>query len=170
MNRMQYVCLAPLLPALLLTGCTLRGQASEAPASLAGKWVLMRSLGVTPPASFLTNLEIAADRVTIRSHWEEPKDGRYGLTLMGITVPEFVLDTTGREMAVQAGPFVLRHKSSWDGSKLVTRWETSEYMGSSFQGTWTRAISKDGQGLTLDIDATSSIGQTSRARLIFQRQ
>ena len=81
-----------------------------------------------------------------------------------------MFDATGRDMAAQAGPFVVRHDSNWDGGKLVTHWSTSEFMGSSFHGTWTRAVSKDRATLTLDIDAMSSIGEASRARLIYRRR
>jgi hypothetical protein len=169
MERIRFVCLAVLPLASLLSGCALHGQGSDPTTLLDGKWILRKSFGVTPPENFSTNVDAARDRVTVRSHWEEPKNGQYGLTLMGIAMPEFVMETTGRDQATQVGPFVFRHASAWEDGRLVTRWSTSEFMGSSFQGTWTRAVSKDGSTQTVDIHAMSSSGEISRARLIFHR-
>lgn len=169
MQPMRFVFPAALGGMFLLTGCALHGQAHDSAALLEGQWTLDKSFGVTPPQHWSMKIATARDQVTIRSHWEEPKDGRYGLTLMGLAMPEFVLDTTGRQTAAQVGPFVFQCESGWEGGKLVTHWSTSEFMGSSFQGTWTRAVSKDRSMQTLDVDALSSGGEVSRARLIFRR-
>jgi hypothetical protein len=156
--------------ACLIAGCALRGQASSPAVLFQGDWVLDKTLGLTAPANFTTRMDAARDQLTVRSHWDDPQDGCYALTLMGITMNEFVIATTGREQSTQVGPFVFKHTSNWENGSLVTRWSTSEFMGSSFQGSWTRAVSKDGGTLTVDIDATSSAGQNSRARLIFHRR
>jgi|ERR1017187_10622035 hypothetical protein len=170
MKRTWFVCLVVSLPAAcLLAGCALRGQASAPAVLFQGNWVLDKTFGVTAPANFTTRMEAARDQLTVRSHWDDPQDDRYALTLMGITMNEFVIATTGREQSAQVGPFVFKHSTNWENGNLVTRWSTSEFMGSSFQGAWTRAVSKDGGTLTLDIDATSSTGKNSRARLIFHR-
>ncbi len=171
MDPKPLVCAATLAAGLLsMYGCALHGQAGDPAAPLQGEWTLDKSFGVTPPKSFRIKVEAGNNQVTIRSHWEEPRDGRYGLTLIGVTIPELTLFATGREQAVQAGPFVLRCSSAWRNGNLVTQWSTSEFMGSSFRGTWTRAVSKDGSTQTLDIDASSSSGESSRARLIFHRE
>ena len=170
MKRNVFLWLAVLPAALLLAGCSLHGQAADPLTAFQGDWALDKSFGVTPPQEFSTNIQAGKDQVSIRSHWKPPADGRYGLTLIGITTPEFVIETTGREQAAQAGPFVIRYASAVENRSIVTHWSTSEFMGSSFRGTWTRTVSKDGSTLTLDIDATSSSGDTSRARLIFRRR
>jgi hypothetical protein len=168
MKPIRFVWFAVLLGASLLSGCALHGQGSDPASLLDGKWTLDKSFGVTPPQNFSTQVERANNQVTIRSHWDEPANGQYGLTLMGLTTPQFIVDTSGREQAAQVGPYVFHYKSAWENGKLVTHWTTSEFMGSSFHGTWTRGVSKDGSTQTLDIDASSSL-QMSRARLIFRR-
>jgi hypothetical protein len=168
MKRTRWVCFAVLVASSLLSGCALHGQGSDPATLLEGKWTLDKSFGVTPPQNFKTNVEKAKNQITIRSHWDEPENRQHGLTLMGVTTPQFIIDTSGREQVAQVGPYVFHYKSAWENGKLITRWTTSEFMGSTFQGTWTRAVSKDGSTQTLDIDASSSL-QMSRARLIFRR-
>jgi hypothetical protein len=170
MNPTRWVCSAALCTAVLFSGCALSGQAGDPAVAFAGEWILEKSFGVTPPQAWWTKVETANRQVIVRSHWEEPRDGRYGLTLIGLTMPELTLDTTGKPQVAQSGPFVLHYSSTWRNSNLVTQWSTSEFMGSSFRGTWTRAVSKDGGRLTLDIDASSSGEESSRARLIFRRK
>lgn len=170
MKRRGFVWVAVLSPAAILTGCALEGQAADPLAAFQGNWILDKSFGVTPPQEFSLTIQAARDQLTIHSHWKRPEDGRYGLTLIGITTPEFVLNSNGREQAAQVGPFVVHYTSSLENRSIVTRWSTSEYMGSSFHGTWTRTLSKDGSTLTLDIGAASSSGDVSRARLIFKRR
>jgi hypothetical protein len=157
------------LVAALLSGCNLHGQYSSS-ANLSGSWVLDRTLGVTAPPDFTMKVAANQDQVTIHAHWSEPPNGQYGLTLIGVTTSEMVLDIRGADTPTQVGPFVMKHRSSWENDKLVTRWSTSDYMGSSFHGTWTHAVSRDGRQLTLDIDAASGSGEQSRARLMFRRQ
>ena len=167
LTRSLLACLA--LLAGLLSGCNLRGQ-NSASANMIGSWVLDRTLGVTAPPDFTMKVAANQDQITINSHWSEPPNGRYGLTLIGVTTSEMVLDARGTDTSTQVGPFVMKHRSYWENGKLVTGWSTSEYSGSSFRGTWTHAVSRDGRGLTLDIDATSGSGDQSRARLMFRRQ
>lgn len=154
---------------LLLFGCGLRRQGSHSAAEFQGDWSLEKSVDVTPPRAWLMKVEAAHERFTVHSHWEDPRDGRYGLTLIGLATPELLIDTTGKKQAAQSGPFVMRYRSTWRKGELVTEWSTSEFMGSSFRGTWTESVSQDRSKLTLDIDASSSGGETSRATLIFRR-
>lgn len=168
MRRIRFVWLAVLPAFSVLSGCALHGQGSDPATLLEGKWTLEKSFGVTPPQNFSSQVEKAQNQITIKSRWDDPQNGQHGLTLMGVTTPQFVIDTTGREQAAQVGPFVFHYRSAWENGKLITHWTTSEFMGSKFQGTWTRAVSKDGGTQTLDIDASSSL-QMSRARLIFHR-
>jgi hypothetical protein len=169
MNRKRSV-LTVLAPAVaVLAGCSLHGQHNLS-SRFSGDWFLDKSFGATAPPGFATNLAISGDRVTVRSRWQRGQDDRTGLTLVGLIQPEMVLETGGRDLAAQVGPFVFRHASHWDGDRLVTRWSTSEFMGSSFRGTWTRSVSKDGEMQILDVDAVSSLGQVNRARLVFRRK
>jgi hypothetical protein len=167
LTRSLAVCVV--IAAALLSGCSLHGQ-NAASENLPGSWVLDRTLGVTAPPAFTMKVAANEDQVTIHSHWSEPPNGQFGLTLIGVTTSEIVLDTRGADTSTQVGPFVMKHRSSWENGKMVTRWTTSDYMGSSFHGTWTHAVSRDGRQLTLDIDATSASGEQSRARLMFRRQ
>lgn len=171
MNRLvTYPASACLLAAWLATvGCGLRGSETGIGA-LAGDWKLERGFGATPPGHLETRIAAESGKVTVRSRWDEPANGQYGLTLIGITVPEMVFDLTGREAATQVGPFVLRHATRIRRGQWTTDWSTSEYMGSSFRGRWTRAVSKDGAAMTLDIEAVSGLGDESRARLVFRRK
>jgi hypothetical protein len=169
MRLRGFVYLAVLCAVMWLSGCALEGQAADAITAFQGDWVLEKSFGVTPPAEFETRIQTGKDQLVIHSRWKPPADGRYGLTLMGVTTPEFEIDTSGREQAAQIGPFVFRYTSGIENRSVVTHWSTSEYMGSSFHGTWTRAVTKDGTMMTLDINASSSSGEMSRARLIFKR-
>lgn len=171
MKPTPFVCLLTLLPLLFpVASCSLHGQGSAPAALFQGDWLLDRSLGVTAPPNFTTRIEADRGELILRSRWDGSPGERSGLTLIGVTTDEFRIGTDGRERSTQVGPFVVKHSSSWENGALVTRWSTSEFMGSSFEGKWTRTVSKDGASLLLDIDATSSAGQNSRARLIFHRR
>jgi len=65
---------------------------------------------------------------------KEPKNGEYGLTIVGLVAPELIFFTDGREDLNQAGPFVIHSKTRWSGTRLITKWSTSELMGVSFEG------------------------------------
>ncbi len=168
MNRKWWV-LSIAWAAAMLGGCSLHGQQNLG-TRFAGDWMLDKSFGSSAPPGFSTTVAVGADRVTLRSRWDRTEDARTGLTLVGVIEPEMVLSTDGRKLASQAGPFVFHHSSQWDGDRLVTRWSTSEFMGSSFRGTWSRSVSKDGAMQILDVDAVSSLGQVNRARLVFRRK
>jgi hypothetical protein len=101
---------------------------------------------------------------------KEPKNGEYGLTIVGLVAPELIFFTDGREDLNQAGPFVIHSKTRWSGTRLITKWSTSELMGVSFKGQWVRSVSADGRESTLEVHADSSPRRHSDASLKFRKK
>lgn len=151
-------------------GCALKGQAPAHAGRFAGDWLLSDATGAQPPKDLAMSVERSGDRLTMRATWGGSTNGPQGLTLTGVVTPRLTLDASGREAGAQIGPYVLRHTSRWEHDRLVTRWSTSEYMGSRLSGTWIRSLSNDGATMTLEIDAVSSSRDAGRARLIFRRK
>lgn len=149
--------------------CSLRGQSAHA-SRFVGEWTFQDSTGSVPPYDLVTKVQYDGGRLTFDTTWGGPPNAPQGLTFIGVVTPHISLDLSGREAGSQVGPFVIRHTSEWKNEELVTRWSTSEYMGSSYSGTWKRSVAKDGSTMTLDIYALSSIGSVSRARIVFRRK
>lgn len=156
--------------ATLLAGCAMNGQGPAKAERFRGEWVVFSADGTTPPANFVSSFEPQGERLVVRSAWQDPRDGRIGLTLVGVATPELILDASGAEAVAQIGPFVFRHRSEWRGDALETRWSTSDYMGSSYRGTWKRSVSPDGAMMTLDIEARANVGGTNHGQLMFRRK
>jgi hypothetical protein len=135
-----------------------------------GEWKLVSAIGTTSPDELLVHFKQSGPTLNVTAQWQEPPNGRYGLTLLGIVTPKLKLSTDGREDLNQAGPFVLHSRTRWNGTRLLTSWNTSEFLGASFHGEWTRSLSVDGRELTWQIHADSSLGQHSDAVLTFRRQ
>ena len=143
--------------------------AHAAPPDFNGNWKLLGSSGANAPNEFFTTIQPSAGAVQFTSRWDEPPNGQYALTLMGVVTQVLRISTAGQADLNQVGPFVFRSRSHWDKDRLITEWNTSEYLHQSFRGTWTRYLTPDGK-MTLDIAAASSAGKHSHATLIFQRQ
>lgn len=135
-----------------------------------GEWKLVSATGTSPPDEILVQFKQSVTALNVTTQWQEPPNGQYGLTLLGVVTPELKLSTDGREDLNQAGPFVLHSRTRWNGTRLLTSWKTSEFLGSSFHGEWIRSLSGDGRELTWEIHANSSLGQHSDAVLTFRRQ
>jgi len=135
-----------------------------------GTWRLLGASGANAPADFIVSVRQSSGMLQFDARWEEPKNGQYALTLLGVVTPLLRLSTAGQEDLNQVGPFVFHSRSRWEGDRLITEWSTSAFMDQSFRGTWTRALSADGRQFTLEIAATSSAGKNSRATLIFRRE
>jgi hypothetical protein len=145
------------------------GRAQQsAPPNLSGEWVPVSAAGTKPPDNFVVQMSQSSATLRVASHWTQPENGQYGLTLVGLLAPEMTFFMDGREDLNQAGPFVLHSRTRWDGARLVTSWNTSEFHGVSFDGEWVRSVSADGREFTLDIHANSSQGQHTEAMLKFR--
>jgi hypothetical protein len=124
-------------------------------------------MGAEPPDGLVMHVNQSSMALLIT---EEHQDGQTGLTLLGLTAPELILRTDGREDLNQAGPFVLHARTLWSGARLVTNWNTSEFLGVSFRGQWVRFLSADGREMTIEIHADSSTGERSDAVLKFKKR
>ena len=148
-----------------------KGRAQQSSvADFSGDWRVVSATGTTAPEEFRMQVTQSSTSLHVKAHWAEPKNGEYGLTLLGLTTQDVTLSTDGREDLNQAGPFVLHARTLWSGARLVTNWSTSEFSGVSFQGEWVRSLSADGHEMSIEIHANSSNGQHSEAVLKFQRR
>ena len=134
-----------------------------------GEWRLESNIGAAAPAGFTLQIRQTGTALEVRARWDAPKDGKYGLTLLGVVTPELRLSTSGAESLNQAGPFVLHSRSRWEGEKLITDWHSSAFQGQSFRGTWTHRVSDDRHKLILEIAAASGSETWSHAQLVFRR-
>lgn len=153
--------------ALLVVSCA--AVLAAATPDFSGARRFERGIGAAPPAGFALRIVQAGATLQCNAHWDA-KDGRYGLTLLGVVTPELRLSTTGAEDLNQVGPFVLHSRSRWEGEKLITEWNSSSFQGQSFRGSWTRRLSADGKQMILEIAATSGTGTYSHAQLVFRRE
>ena len=157
--------------AIVLTVALWRGRAQQsAVPDFSGEWRVVSATGTTTPEEFTMQVTQSSTSLHVTAHWAEPANGQYGLTLLGLTTPDVILSTDGREDLNQVGPFVLHARTLWSGARLITNWNTSESLGASFQGQWVRFLSADGHEMTIEIHANSSKGQHSDAVLKFQRR
>jgi hypothetical protein len=156
---------------IIALGATLWKGWAQPPAlpDLSGEWKLVSAAGTKPPDGFVVQMNQSSATLRVTAHWTEPENGQYGLTLVGLIAPELTFFLDGREDLNQAGPFVLHSKTRWTGARLVTSWNTSQFLGVSFEGQWVRSISADGRELTLEIHANSSQGRRSDAVLKFRK-
>ena len=137
---------------------------------LSGEWQLGSAVGTTPPDNFVMKIEQSATTLSVHSQWREPRNGQYGLTLVGLLTPELTFSIGGGEDLNQSGPFAIHSKTQWRDAHLVTNWSTSELVGMSFEGEWAGSVSADGRELSLEIHARSSQGQRGDAVLLFRKK
>ena len=135
-----------------------------------GVWKLIGAKGANAPPEFVVNIEQAGEALQLHARWEEPKQGQYALTLLGVVAPEMRLTTADQQDLNQVGPFVFHSRSHWKDNRLITEWNTSAYMEQWFRGTWTRYLSADGHEMTVEIAVQSSGGARSEATLIYRRE
>jgi hypothetical protein len=165
---MRNTLLAPVVAALAASAVL--AQSSAPPPDFSGDWDLAAALGAAPPPGLAVSIAQSKDAIEIHSSWQEPPSGQYGLTLLGVLVPELRLTTSGAEDLVQVGPFVLHCRTRWQDGRLITNWTSSEFQGVKFEGAWTRALAPGGRRQTLQIKATSSNGARTSAMLTFRRR
>jgi hypothetical protein len=149
---------------------TLAAGALAAPADFNGNWKLLGASGANAPTDFFLTVQQSGGMLQFNAHWEEPPNGQYALTLMGVVTELLRISTAGAEDLNQVGPFVFRSRSHWEKDRLITDWNTSAYMNQWFKGKWTRYLSPGGKRMTLEIAGNSSAGKRSHATLIFERQ
>src|SRR5438132_294396 len=98
--------------AIALAAALWKGRAQQsAQPDLSGEWELVSAVGTTPPDGFVMQVNQSSATLRVNSRWQEPEDGRYGLTLVGLLAPELIFHTDGREDLNQAGPFVIHSKT-----------------------------------------------------------
>ena len=158
------------ISALMVTACAVAPAQSSAHPDFSGDWEIAAALGAAPPPALALHIAQSNDAVDVRASWQEPRNGQYGLTLLGVVVPQLHLRTNDEEDLVQVGPFVVHCRTHWDGGHLVTKWTTSDFQGASFEGSWTRSLSPGGREQRLQISAISSNGARSSAMLTFRRR
>jgi hypothetical protein len=155
--------------AFVATLWKVRAQQSAQP-DLSGEWELVSAVGTTLPDGFVMQVNQSSTTLRVHSHWMEPENGEYGLTIVGLLAPELIFSTDRREDLNQAGPFVIHSKTRWSGTRLITKWSTSELMGVSFEGQWVRSVSADGRESTLEVHADSSPRRHSDASFKFRKK
>jgi hypothetical protein len=156
---------------IVLAATLWQGRAQQqAPPDFSGEWQPVSAVGTTPPDGFVIRTHQTPSSLHATAHWTEPENGQYGLTLVGLIASELTFSLDGREDLNQAGPFVLHSKTRWRDAHLITGWNTSEFLGMSFEGEWVRSVSTDGLEMTLEIRANSSQGQHSEAVLKLRRK
>ena len=155
--------------ALAATLWRVRAQQSTSP-DLSGEWEFVSAVGTTPPDEFVMKTDQSATTFRVHSRWKEPGNGEYGLLLVGLLTPELAFSIGGGEDLNQSGPFVIHSKTQWKDARLITKWNTSEFGGLSFEGEWVRSVSLDGWESTLEIHARSSQGRRADAVLLFRKK
>jgi hypothetical protein len=95
-----------------------KGRAQQsAPPDFSGEWQLVSAAGTTPPDGFVMQTNQSSMVLRVTTHWTEPENREYGLTLVGLITPELTLSMDGREDLNQAGPFVLHSRTRWNGAR-----------------------------------------------------
>ena len=139
------------------------------PRDLSGEWELVSAVGTTPPEEFVMKMDQTTTTFHVHSRWKEPATGEYGLMLVGLLTPELIFSIGGGEDLNQSGPFVIHSRTQWRNAHLITKWNTSELLGVSFEGEWVQSVSADGRESTLEIHAKSSQGRRAEATLLFRK-
>lgn len=137
-----------------------------------GKWNLDKSASTASediPDHVVQQIKQKGDELTIQTTWQEPQNGIAPLTLLGIMTTQLKLTTNGSESTNQIGPFKQVSKTTANGNQLVTDW-TALVNGATVTGHWTRSLSDDGKGMTLDIKEQTSDGKSNEAHLVFKKK
>ena len=169
MRRKMIAISAVATLALAATLWRVRAQ-QPTPPDLSGEWELVSAVGTTPPDDFVMKTDQSATTFRVHSGWKEPGNGQYGLMLVGLLTPELTFSIGGGEDLNQSGPFVIHSKTHWRDAHLITTWNTSEFLGASFEGEWVHSVSAGGRESTLEIHAKSSQGQRADALLLFRKK
>jgi hypothetical protein len=110
------------------------------------------------------DIKQSGSNLQIRSLFPEPANGIAPLLYLGIMATDFKISTDGQEVVNQVGPYMVTTKSTLDGNKLTTDWQSS-INGDPVQGKWVRTLSDDGKHMTLEITESSTKGQQGNATL-----
>lgn len=169
MRRKRIVISAVATIGLAATLYSVSAQQS-APPDLSGEWELVSAVGTTPPDEFVMQADQSATTLRVHSRWKQPRNGKYGLMLVGLLAPELTFSLGGGDDLNQSGPFALHSRTEWKDAHLITRWTTSEFMDMSFECEWIRSVSAGGLELTFEIHAKSTQGQRAHAVLVFRKK
>src|SRR5579883_1420254 len=111
-----------------------------------GKWALDKKTspsGSEAPDNMVEHIKQKGNQLVIQSTWQEPKNGIYGLSMLGLTQSEMKFSTDGTEDDYMIGPYHFKSKTTMDGNKMVTTWAAASDNAdqkANLDGTWTRAI------------------------------
>lgn len=137
----------------------------------AGKWVMDKknSHGSEMLGDLRQDIKQNGSELTIQSRFPEPASGVAPLLYLGIMATAVSLKTDGQETINEIGPFKHISKTTLDGNKLTTEWN-STINGDAVQGKWVRTLASDGKHMTLEITESSTHGQKGDATLAFTRK
>jgi hypothetical protein len=136
-----------------------------------GKWVLDKkeSHGSEQLADLLLDIKPDGNTIVIQNRFPEPANAIAPLLYLGIMTTTLKLNTDGSETTNQIGPYTQISKTTVDGNTMTTEWH-SEINGDPVQGKWIRTLSDDGKRMTLQINESSTKGQSGDATLVFHRK
>jgi hypothetical protein len=137
-----------------------------------GKWVIDKGSSTATadiPDNLTQQIKKKGNALEIETVWREPRNGMAPLALLGIMITNLKLGLDGQDTTNQIGPFKQISKTTEDGNRMVTDW-TAVVNGESIKGQWVRTLSSDGKHMTLDIQETTSGGQSNTGKLVFNRK
>ena len=139
-----------------------------------GKWVLDKhasNTGTEPvPDGLQQTIKTKGNDVVVQSVFKEPANAVAPLLYLGIMTSEIKMGTDGSQTVNQVGPFMQTCKTTVDGNKMDTDWVAKHTSGEVVNGHWTRTLSDDGEHMTLQIQESSTQGQSGNATLNFVRK
>ena len=177
---MKRAIFAACLAAMTITGATF---AADVPPSSGlgvkqfdGKWVLDKKASPSynaAPAALIQQIKTDGDKLTIRSTYQQPKDGMYPIFWIGVMTEELQLQPDGSQLVSSIGPYQYTSKTVQDGNKLTTEWVADLANGNTsgkVEGQWVRTLSEDGKQMTMEMSGKCSDGRSMQATLVFHRK
>lgn len=139
-----------------------------------GKWVLDKhasnTSSVPPPGDLRQTIKRKGDGLVIESTFKEPMTAVAPLLYLGIMTTTLQLKADGSDAVNQIGPYMQTSRTTFDGNKMTTEWTAKHTSGDTVNGHWTRTLSDDGKHMTLDIQESSTKGQSGTASLHFVKK
>lgn len=137
-----------------------------------GKWKLDSNKSTSAqyaPGNLEQEIKMDGAKLTIKSNFDQPKNGVYPLLWVGVMTQELQLAADGSEVINHIGPFLHKSKTTIDGNKMNTDY-TATVENGSVEGQWIRTLSADGKEMTLQILAKASDGRRADLNLLFKKK
>ena len=136
-----------------------------------GRWVLDKGsqLPSGGPGNLQTRIKQDNSGLTIESTFREPDNGIVPLVYLGVMTTKLRLSLDGTQQQNAIGPFQMASKTTITGKQMETEW-TAMVKGDQVQGHWTHTLSDDGKHMTLEIEESSTQGQSGQATLHFVKK